>query len=71
MTGPDRAGRTARVIIASNRAAAGVYADPSGPVIVAGLRELGFDCPDPVVVAGRRPGRRRRCARPSPTASTW
>ena len=31
MTGSDRAGRTARVITASNRAAAGVYADRSGP----------------------------------------
>ena len=31
--------RTARVIAASNRAAAGVYADRGGPVIVAWLRE--------------------------------
>ena len=38
------------MIVASNRAAAGVYADTSGPLLVAGLRELGFDCPDPVVV---------------------
>ena len=38
------------VIVASNRAAAGVYADTSGPVLVAGLRELGFDVGDPVVV---------------------
>ena len=42
--------RTGRVITASNRAAAGVYADRSGPVIVAWLRERGYDCPDPVVV---------------------
>ena len=33
----------ARVIVASNRAAAGVYADTSGPLLVAGLRELGCD----------------------------
>jgi molybdenum cofactor synthesis domain-containing protein len=38
------------VIAASNRAAAGVYADRTGPVIVAWLRERGFDVPDPVVV---------------------
>jgi molybdenum cofactor synthesis domain-containing protein len=40
----------ARVIVASNRAAAGVYADTSGPLLVAGLRELGCDVADPVVV---------------------
>jgi len=40
----------ASVIVASNRAAAGVYADTSGPVLVDGLRELGFDTGDPVVV---------------------
>ena len=38
------------VIVASNRAAAGVYADTSGPLLVEGLRELGFDAGDPVVV---------------------
>jgi molybdenum cofactor synthesis domain-containing protein len=38
------------VVVASNRAAAGVYADTSGPVLVAGLRELGFEVGDPVVV---------------------
>jgi molybdenum cofactor synthesis domain-containing protein len=38
------------VIVASNRAAAGVYADTSGPLLVDGLRELGFDAGDPVVV---------------------
>ena len=31
-----------RVIVASNRAWAGVYADSSGPIIVAGLRQLGL-----------------------------
>ncbi|BCJ43575.1 molybdenum cofactor biosynthesis protein [Actinoplanes ianthinogenes] len=40
----------ARVIVASNRAAAGVYADTSGPRLVAGLRELGCEVTDPVVV---------------------
>lgn len=38
------------VITASNRAAAGVYADRGGPILVEGLRELGFDVGDPVVV---------------------
>jgi molybdenum cofactor synthesis domain-containing protein len=40
----------ARVIVASNRAAAGVYEDTSGPVLVAGLRELGCEVGEPVVV---------------------
>ena len=38
------------MIAASNRAAAGVYPDRTGPVIVAWLRERGFDVPDPFVV---------------------
>jgi molybdenum cofactor synthesis domain-containing protein len=39
------------VIVASNRAAAGVYSDTSGPLLVAGLRALGCDVDDtPVVV---------------------
>ncbi len=45
----------ARVIVASNRAAAGVYADTSGPLLVAGLRELGCDVADPVVVPDGEP----------------
>jgi molybdenum cofactor synthesis domain-containing protein len=45
----------ARVIVASNRAAAGVYADTSGPLLVAGLRELGCDVDDPVVVPDGAP----------------
>ncbi len=40
----------ARVIVASNRASAGVYEDTSGPVLVAGLRELGCEVAGPVVV---------------------
>ncbi|MEV6604334.1 molybdenum cofactor biosynthesis protein MoaE [Kutzneria sp. NPDC051319] len=42
--------RRARVVVASNRAAAGVYPDRTGPVIVGWLRERGYDVPDPVVV---------------------
>lgn len=45
----------ARVIVASNRAAAGVYSDTSGPRLVAGLRELGCEVPDPVVVPDGEP----------------
>lgn len=37
------------VVVASNRAAAGVYDDTTGPLIVAALRELGFEVGDPVV----------------------
>jgi molybdenum cofactor synthesis domain-containing protein len=43
------------VIVASNRAAAGVYADTSGPLLVEGLRTLGFEVPDPVVVPDGEP----------------
>ncbi|MGH3569738.1 MAG: MogA/MoaB family molybdenum cofactor biosynthesis protein [Pseudonocardia sp.] len=42
--------RRARVVTASNRAAAGVYPDRGGPLIVAWLREQGFDAPDAAVV---------------------
>jgi molybdenum cofactor synthesis domain-containing protein len=45
----------ARVIVASNRAWAGVYADSSGPVLVTGLRQLGFEVPDPIVVPDGEP----------------
>ena len=46
----------ARVIVASNRAAAGVYADTSGPLLVAGLRELGCDVDgEPEVVPDGEP----------------
>lgn len=44
------AGRVARVIVASNRAAAGVYPDRSGPIAVERLRDWGLRCPAPVVV---------------------
>jgi molybdenum cofactor synthesis domain-containing protein len=45
----------ARVIVASNRASAGVYADTSGPILVEGLRRLGFEVGDPVVVPDGEP----------------
>jgi molybdenum cofactor synthesis domain-containing protein len=45
----------ARVIVASNRAWAGVYADSSGPILVTGLRQLGFEVDDPVVVPDGEP----------------
>jgi molybdenum cofactor synthesis domain-containing protein len=47
--------RRGRVITASNRAATGVYADRSGPVIVAWLRERGYECPHAVVVPDGEP----------------
>ncbi|MFZ5870603.1 MAG: MogA/MoaB family molybdenum cofactor biosynthesis protein [Actinomycetota bacterium] len=40
----------ALVVTASNRAAAGVYADRGGPVLVEGLRDMGFAVDGPVVV---------------------
>lgn len=54
------------VVTASTRAAAGVYPDRTGPVVVAALRRWGLDTPAAVVVpdgeAGERPAgcRRRR-----------
>ncbi len=43
--------RTARVLIASTRAAAGQYQDRCGPIIVDWLGRSGFSVPAPVVVA--------------------
>lgn len=43
--------RTAAVIIASTRAATGVYPDRTGPVIVDWLQDRGFAVADPIVVA--------------------
>lgn len=40
----------AAVVVASNRAAAGVYDDATGPVIVDWLVERGFTCEAPAVV---------------------
>ena len=43
--------RAARVIITSTRAAAGVYEDRTGPLIVDWLAQRGYDVPPPTVVA--------------------
>jgi len=43
-------GLRAEVVVASNRAAAGVYADETGPLIVDFLQRLGFVVDPPVVV---------------------
>jgi molybdenum cofactor synthesis domain-containing protein len=40
----------AEVVVASNRAAAGVYEDTTGPLIVAFLQDLGFVVGAPIVV---------------------
>jgi molybdenum cofactor synthesis domain-containing protein len=42
-------------VTASNRAAAGVYEDTTGPLIVAALEGLGFDVSGPVVVPDGQP----------------
>ena len=47
--------RTARVVTASNRAAAGVYEDRTGPVIVEWLRARGYEVPEPLVVPDGEP----------------
>ncbi len=52
--GPSEVGR-ALVLVASTRAAGGVYEDRSGPVLVEGLRALGFAVDGPVVVADGDP----------------
>jgi molybdenum cofactor synthesis domain-containing protein len=45
----------ASVICASNRAAAGVYEDTTGPLIAEALKELGFDVDGPIVVPDGQP----------------
>jgi molybdenum cofactor synthesis domain-containing protein len=45
----------ALVVTVSNRAAAGVYEDRSGPVLVTGLTEMGFEVDGPEVVADGEP----------------
>jgi molybdenum cofactor synthesis domain-containing protein len=52
--GSEPAGR-ALVVTASNRAAAGVYADRGGPVLVDGLRGMGFAVDGPLVVPDGEP----------------
>ncbi|WP_207904482.1 MogA/MoaB family molybdenum cofactor biosynthesis protein [Agromyces fucosus] len=55
MTATERMPRTAVVIVASTRAAAGVAVDGTGPVITAWLAERGFDVVGPEVVADGLP----------------
>jgi molybdenum cofactor synthesis domain-containing protein len=56
MDSPGGPAVKARVIVASNRASAGVYEDTSGPLLVAGLRELGCEVDEkPVVVPDGEP----------------
>lgn len=45
----------AAVVVASNRAAAGVYADTTGPLIVDALRDAGFDVGPAAVVPDGEP----------------
>lgn len=55
--------RIARVVTVSTRASAGIWEDRSGPLVVDGLRALGFTCEAPVVVAdGDDVGRALRAA---------
>lgn len=53
MTAPG--GVRAAVVVASNRAAGGVYADETGPLIVAWLRERGYLVEEPAVVPDGEP----------------
>ncbi len=46
---------TAAVVVASNRAAAGVYADETGPLIVEALRAEGWSVADAAVVPDGEP----------------
>jgi molybdenum cofactor synthesis domain-containing protein len=43
------------VVVASNRAASGVYADTTGPLLVDFLVSLGFSCDPPIVVPDGEP----------------
>jgi molybdenum cofactor synthesis domain-containing protein len=45
----------AAVVVASNRAAAGVYDDTTGPLLVNLLVSLGFSCAEPIVVPDGEP----------------
>ncbi|HET6563383.1 MAG TPA: MogA/MoaB family molybdenum cofactor biosynthesis protein [Marmoricola sp.] len=45
----------AAVVVASNRAAAGVYEDTTGPLIVSALASVGFSVEPPVVVPDGEP----------------
>ena len=50
MTDTEQPARTATVVVASNRASAGVYPDRTGPVIVDWLAGRGFAVGEPIVV---------------------
>jgi len=52
---PEPTADRAVVICASTRAATGVYADTTGPLIVDSLRQWGFDVADPLVVPDGEP----------------
>lgn len=52
---PGAARPRAVVVTASNRAAAGVYDDTGGPLIVDALREWGFEVGEPLVVPDGEP----------------
>ncbi|MEJ5912853.1 MogA/MoaB family molybdenum cofactor biosynthesis protein [Pseudokineococcus sp. 1T1Z-3] len=55
--------RTAAVVVASTRAARGVYVDETGPLLVEGLRQMGLAVEDAVVVEDGEPvGRALRAA---------
>lgn len=49
------AGRSARIIVASTRASAGVYEDRCGPIIAEWLAQRGFSSLPPVLVADGEP----------------
>ena len=57
MSGEAAVPRRVAVVVASNRAAAGTYADRSGPVAVAWFRERGWEVSEPVVVPDGEPVR--------------
>ncbi|MGB0102261.1 MAG: MogA/MoaB family molybdenum cofactor biosynthesis protein [Nocardioides sp.] len=50
-----RSSLRAEVVVASNRAAAGVYEDTTGPMLVDFLREVGFVVDAPIVVPDGEP----------------
>ena len=59
----DPLSRSARVVVASTRAADGRYEDRCGPLIVDWLTRVGFAVPDPAVVPdGDEVGRQLRAA---------
>lgn len=55
--GGERAAYRAVVVCASTRAATGVYADTTGPLIVDALREWGYEVADATVVPDGEPVR--------------